>query len=298
MIAAALGFAVMGACSHGLGPRCDWMVVAWVRVTFMFGAMVLLARSSGVKLVAWRPWTLWLRSGAGCISLLGNFYALPRLPVADAVTLSNSYPLWVVLLGVVALRAWPTGPELIGVASGLVGVILIQRPHLAGDGSATWAALLASLATAVSMLGLHRLRGVDARAVVAHFAGVASLAVGAGLLLFRPWAFDRTDQGPTTLSLLLGVCLAGTASQVFLTRAFASGPPATVSVVGLVQVIFALGFDAAIWGRTFSASTLAGFVLVLAPAAWLTTRAGRKRAPAREIAAVAQSGRVASEVTE
>ncbi len=298
MLAAAIGFAVMGACSHGLGPRCDWMVVAWVRVTFMFGAMVLLARGSGVRLVAWKPRTLWLRSGAGCVSLLGNFYALPRLPVADAVTLSNSYPLWVVVIGIVALRAWPTGPELIGVASGLVGVILIQRPHLAGDGSATWAALLASLATAVSMLGLHRLRGVDARAVVAHFAGVASLAVGAGLVFFRPWAFARTDLGPTTLALLLGVCLAGAASQVFLTRAFASGPPATVSVVGLVQVIFALGFDAAIWGRNFSASTLVGFVLVLVPAAWLTIRAGSRQAPRAPIVVAPQSKRVASEVTD
>ena len=84
-------------------------------------------------------------------------------------------------------------------ASGLVGVVLIQQPHLGGDRFAVLVALLSSVSTAVAMMGLHRLRGLDPRAIMAHFAGVASLVAGAWLLLpaRRDGADDaRRDDAP------------------------------------------------------------------------------------------------------
>ena len=132
------------------------------------------------------------------------------------------------------------------------------------------------ISTAVAMLGLHRLRRIDTRAVVAHFAGVASLVSLAWLLLrrhdLRPIALDAT-----TLLMLLGVGVSGTFGQVCLTKAYASGPPGRVSVVGLSQVVFGMAFDVALWGRSLTPATLAGFALVLTLTAWLIARpAGRR----------------------
>src|SRR2546421_455202 len=76
-------------------------------------------------------------------------------------------------------RRLPTAGEALGVVTALVGMVLIQQPHLGGDRFAALVALLSSFATAIAMIGLHRLRGIDARAIVAHFAGVASLFAGA-----------------------------------------------------------------------------------------------------------------------
>jgi drug/metabolite transporter (DMT)-like permease len=59
---------------------------------------------------------------------------------------------------------------------------------------------------------------------------------------------------------------------VFLTKAFAAGPAAKVSVVGLAQVVFGVAFDRVFWGRTFELPTLVGMTLVLAPVAWLMLR--------------------------
>ena len=72
------------------GSRCDWLVVALVRALVMLATAATLARASGSRLAFWRPRTLWVRSLAGSFSLVCNFYALTRLPVADAVTLSTS----------------------------------------------------------------------------------------------------------------------------------------------------------------------------------------------------------------
>jgi drug/metabolite transporter (DMT)-like permease len=289
MISSAFVFAAMGALTHALGSRCDWLTVALVRSAFMFVAAVAVARAAGAKLVLWRPRTLWLRSLVGSFSLVCNFYALTRLPVGDVLTITNTYPLWILALSWLALRERPRPVELAGVACGLAGVALIQRPHLRGDNLAAAVALASSFSTAVAMIGLHRLRGVDARAVVAHFAGVASL-VAAVWLVARDGLGPQAPAsvagggtvtasafpaaGPVTLLLLLGVGVTGTVGQIFLTKAYAAGAPARVAVLGLTQVVFGMGFDVALWHRSLPPASLAGTVLVLAPTAWLLRRAG------------------------
>ena len=279
MFAGALAFAVMGSLTHALGTRCDWALVAFTRVAVMFVAAAALARSSGVRLVVLRPRVLWLRSLAGSTSLLCNFYALAKLPVANALTLSNTYPIWIVAISATFLGQPASFGELAGVGCGLAGVFLIQPPGPDLEGLATAVALLGAIFTALAFAGLHRLGRVDSRAVVAHFAGVASL-VTAGFLLTRPSAFNTSVLQGVTPLLLLGVAASGTVGQLCLTRAYATGSPSRMAAIGLSQVIFALSFDVAFWGRRVAIGPAIGFALVLAPAAWLGTRSRRRLAPA------------------
>ena len=283
MLGCALSLATMAALTHALEPRCDWLVVALVRAIFMLAMTATLARASGSSLVVWRPRTLWVRSLAGSFSLVCNFYALTRLPIADAVTLMNVQPLWIVLISAVVLRRSPTRGEALGVACGLAGVVLIERPHLEGDRLAALVALLSSMSSAVAMLGLHRLRHIDARAVVAHFAGVATVISATWLILRGDLLSARLFEG-STLWLLLGVGVSGTLGQILLTKAYAAGAPAKVAVVGLTQVVFAMGFDVALWNRSLTPAALAGFALVLAPTTWLSIRAARKLTPSPTLA--------------
>ena len=271
MLCGALAFAVMGAFTHALGSRCDWLVVAFLRSIFMFGATVVLARAAGVKLVLFHPPTLWLRSIAGSFSLVCNFYAMAKLPIGDALTLINTYPLWIVLLSGALMRRAPGLTEIAGVACGLLGVALIQQPHLEGGGFAAIVALMSAFSTSISLLGLHRLREVDARAVVAHFAGVASVVSGLCVSL-RPGVINPSLLEPTTLGMLLALAISGTIGQVCLTKAYATGAPTRVSAVGLSQVVFAVLLDVLVWRRIFTPPMLLGIVLVVAPSAWLTSR--------------------------
>jgi drug/metabolite transporter (DMT)-like permease len=244
----------------------------------MLAASITLARMAGAELVVWRPRTLWMRSLAGSFSLVCSFYALTRLPVGDVLTLTNTYPLWIVVLSWASMRKYPRAGDLLRVACGLAGVVLIEQPHLSGDNLAAAVALMSSVSTAVAMIGLHRLREVDARAVVAHFSGVASLVAGAWYVAKWPGGGLPTSTNgldPTTALMLLGVGVSGTIGQVLLTRAYAAGAPARVAVLGLTQIVFGLGLDVLLWHRTLSLPSLAGTVLVLAPTAWLLGISGR-----------------------
>jgi drug/metabolite transporter (DMT)-like permease len=277
MLCGAFCFALMGAATHALGARCDWLVVAFVRAVFMFGIAVTMARLAGARLVVWQPRTLWVRSLAGSFSLVCNFYALSRLPVADALTLSNSYPLWIVLLSALLARRWPAAWELLGVALGLVGVALIEQPKLRGESVAVGVALISAVSTSVALLGLHRLRTVDMRAILAHFAGIGALVSGVGLALRWPSIQGERYDG-LTLVLLLAVAVSGTAGQFCLTRAYSLGRPARLAIVGLSQIVFALGFDIIIWKRSLDLLMILGMLLVVAPSAWLGTVSGRAAA--------------------
>jgi len=198
------------------------------------------------------------------------------MPIADVLTLTNVFPMWVALLSWPLLGERPAKETWLAIAVGMCGVVLVAQPHFSSDdGLAAIVALISSFSTAISMLGLHRLQHVDPRAIVAHFSGVSLTACIAMLLLTPAAPMEGAQFGVDTVLMLLGVGIAATTGQLFLTKAFAAGPPAKVSVVALTQVGFALVFDRIFWDHTLSLLSLAGIVLVMAPTAWLLVTQGR-----------------------
>jgi drug/metabolite transporter (DMT)-like permease len=226
------------------------------------------------------PRALWVRSLAGSAGVLCAFYALMHLPISTALTLSNTVPVWVALLAWPVLGERPAAGVWLAIAAGVCGIALIQKPAAGGDALAGLLAVGNALATAVAMLGLNRLGGLDARAVVVHFSGVSTVITLAFLLLSRGAADYAPLGDPATLSLLGGVGLAGTLGQLAMTKAFALGSAPRVSVVGLMQIVFAVLFDLLLWQRPFDFLTLAGILLVVAPSGWLMFHQPvRKQAP-------------------
>ncbi len=276
MLSGALAFSVMATLSHALGASCHWLVIATARTGLALLFTLLMTLAAGGHLVFLRPATLWVRSIAGSVSLLCTFFALTRMPVADVLTLTNVFPIWIALLSWPVLGERPTGPTWAAIAVALVGVVLVEQPHFAEDQSLPAVmALVSSMSTAVSMLGLHRLQGIDPRAIVVHFSAVSLLAC-LGALGFASDANLSLGQFESrALSMLSGVGLCATIGQIYLTKAFAAGPPAKVSVVALTQVVFALVLEKLFGDHQFGVVTLAGMVLVMAPTAWLLVSQGQ-----------------------
>ncbi|HEX8290581.1 MAG TPA: DMT family transporter [Pyrinomonadaceae bacterium] len=277
MLLSSLAFASMGALSHLAGERCDWHIVAAARSSVAFLLTLALSVLSGVRLVLFRPAVLWMRSVAGSLGVLFAFYALTHLPVSTSLTLSNTVPLWVTLLAWPVLGHRPGASVWVAVGAGLAGIVLIQRPEATGDRLAAALALANAFSTSISMIGLNRLAGVDARAVVTHFSGVATVFTLAFLLA----SGGRVDYAPLrdagVLALLFGVGLTATIGQLAMTKAFALGSPSRVSVVGLMQIVFALLFDLLLWRRHFGPPVVLGIALVVGPSAWLMLRSPLRR---------------------
>jgi drug/metabolite transporter (DMT)-like permease len=269
MLLGSVAFAVMAALAHALRDRCDWQVIALARAALQLMCAVGLARIAGVRLVLAAPKLLWLRSLAGSVSMVCMFYAYTRLPVSDVFTLTNTFPLWVALLSWPLLHRPPSVRLWLALASAMVGVVLMQPPDFAERNLATLAALASSVFTAIAMLALNRLGELDARAIVAHFSGVALVCCASALLLFERAALSGQSWDVVSVLFLLGVGLSAVTYQLLLTKAFTAGEAVRVSIVNLTQIVFALVFDVFLFGHTFSGVALLGMTLVVAPTVWL-----------------------------
>lgn len=279
MIFGAFSFATMGALSHLAGDYFSWQIIALARAFVAFIFSLIIALSSGVRLVLFKPAALWLRSLVGSLGILMAFYALTHLPISTAITLSNTFPVWVTLLAWPLLGIRPSPSVWLALIIGIIGVIIIQQPHWSGSKAAVLAALGNAFSTSISMIGLNRLRRVDSRAIVTHFSGVASvICLIYFLLADAAYEPARVADKPHLL-LLVGVGLTGTFGQLGMTRAFALGHPSKVAVVGLTQIVFAALFDLLLWKHRFDTLTICGMVLIIAPTAWLLIHSPLRRTP-------------------
>lgn len=274
MLCGCFSFAWMGEFAGQLGRmHCDWRIVALARSSIAFLLAICFARLAGAKLVLFEPRVLWLRSIAGSISLLCTFYALTQVRPCEVLTLTNTFPIWVALLSWPLLRVRPGLSVWLAAGCGVLGVLVMQLVHADGESNlgqrlAAPLALISALTSAIAMLGLNRLKGLDPWAIVAHFSGVAMLFVLAAWLLGPPLPYHQLLDDRVVVRLV-GVGAAATFGQLCLTRAFTAGEPARVSIVGLVQILFAAGLDLLFNDHPFGLLTLAGMALVMAPTAWM-----------------------------
>jgi len=210
MVLGSFALAAMGAIAHRLRGSCDWQVIVLARVCLQLLLAGLLAYLAGVSLVFWKPGILWVRSIAGSLGMVCMFYAYTRLPVAEVLVLNNLFPIWVALLSWPLLKQFPSPAVWLAVASATTGVVLMQQPRLLEGNLASLAALASSLCTAIAMIALNRLQGIDSRAIIVHFSAVAvlmcvvsyvPLALGGDTATTIPAAFP--ENAPQTDGIIL-----------------------------------------------------------------------------------------------
>jgi drug/metabolite transporter (DMT)-like permease len=275
MFAGACFFACMAILTQQLAGGVSWQTIALVRTSVALVIASGLTWFAGVPFVFFRPATLWLRSLSGSCSLVLTFYALTHTQsLSQVLVLTNMFPIWVALLSWPMLGEAPRWDAWLAIACGIAGVVLIKQPAVLHGEWALFAATAASFTTSLAMLGLHRLQHLDARSIVAHFSAVSVLFCLAAMWLLPLEHSHSALAEPRVLVLLLGVGVTATIGQLFLTKAFATGSPAKVSVVGLSQI----GITALV--DTFNEqyltwTTVSGMLLIMLPTAWLLLSSDR-----------------------
>jgi len=282
MVLSAVAFALMSACGHAVREDFSWQTIALARAGLVLLFALVLTWISGTKLVFFRPKSLWLRSLAGSTSLLFSFYAITRIPVTDFLTITHMYPIWVALMSWPLLGERPGTDVWISIFTGLIGVQLISQAHFEEGNLASLAALASSFTSALSVIGMHRVKQVDARAIVVHFSAVALVFVAIAMLVAPDSPAPRAPDTAAWFKLV-GVGLAATIGQVFMTKAFAAGSPSRVAIAGLTQVGFGMICDVIFFGKTFDGLRLLGIAMVMTPTIWLViTRNRNQKAKVQE----------------
>ena len=264
MIASCFLFACMGVCVKlASGAFSTGEIVFWRGLVSMM-MMVGLAASRGIGLKT-PHWKMHLsRSVSGSIALGCYFFAIGLLPLATAVTLNYTSPLFVALVLALFFGERLRGLAMLAILAGFAGVALLLRPTLQPD---QWLGALAGLASGalaslayVSLRELGRAGEPEVRTV--FWFSVMTSAMGLA------WALAGELHRPDGLQLatLLGVGLFGGLAQLAMTRSYRYGRTVVSANLSYATVIFASLFGMLLWDEIMPASSWFAVGLIVAGA--------------------------------
>jgi drug/metabolite transporter (DMT)-like permease len=280
IVAAGLAFSLMGVCVKYATAFTAAELVFWRSLGTLALCWVLCARQ-GITVRTTRFGMHTHRGVAGFTSLFMFFYALTELPVATAMSLSYTSPLFVALLWTVLTRVRPNAALIASLAIGFLGTALLLRPSLGAD---QWKPAMVCVTSAafasVAFWNVQQLVRVDEPVprVVFYFALFST--VGAFVWMVpHAWHVPSRDDAWS----LAGVIVFGTAGQVMLTEAYGKGRPLVAAALSYSGVVFSAVLGTIVLGENLPLIAWAGIALIVA-AGMIALRYGPGGPPAETAA--------------
>jgi S-adenosylmethionine uptake transporter len=262
MVVASFLFACMGVCVKLAAGRYSAAEIVFYRSAISLALMSGLIRLRGVPMRTPYLRLQLTRGAVGFVSLLLFFYAIALLPLATAVTLNYTSPLFLAAFLTFAGAQRPRGGFFGVLLTGFVGVAILLQPTLSQE---QWLGGLIGLGSGIGAgLAYYNVRELGERGepetrTVFYFALVSS--VGA-ILWMQAHEFHRVDlQGGL---LLLGVGVFATLAQMAMTRAYRRGRAMVSASLAYSAVVFASLFGVIFWGEHLGASSWLAIALVIA----------------------------------
>ncbi|GIX36309.1 MAG: membrane protein [Lysobacteraceae bacterium] len=268
MVAAAVLFGLMVVtirlASHSMHP----FQVAFLRNLFgLVFALPLLARAGWGLLRTQRLGLYFLRCSIGIVSMLCGFWAIAHLPLAQAVAISYSTPIFITIGAVLVLGEVVRARRWTAVIAGFLGVLVVVRPGLEGFSLASLVALVAAVASAmvaISIKVLSRTEPVDAIVLYTTLIWVPLS------LLPALWVWVWPSPWGWLWGGLAGAL--GTAAHWFWTRALRAGEASALTPISFLQLPVVAALAWWLFDEKPDAWTLCGSLIIFASTAYIARR--------------------------
>jgi len=278
MIIATVAFAVTHALSKWLVGSYPVGQVMFSRslVGFVGCALVLLPLH-GTSVFATRiPAAHWARGLSQSISQTFSVLAFSLMPLASAIAINFSAPLWTALVAIIWLKE-RAGPVRWGaLLAGFVGVLIVANPGLdsftLGASFALLNAIMLGTVT-VAVRGMTRTESVNTLLIWQ----LATVLVFHSLLL----AFGVKLPSLRDLSLFVMCGLANLVGQVFWTKALMLAPATAVSPFFYFMLVWAAAIGFFVWGSVPTPALMAGSCIVVASGLFLLWHEAQAKKSAR-----------------
>lgn len=261
MLVAALGFAIMGALVKIGAQKFSSAELVFYRS--LFGLVFIWAftyhhkRSLSSPLLGKHI----SRSLVGFVALILFFYAIANLPLATAITLNYTSPLFVALLSTILLKEKAKKSLLLALIIGFSGVVLLLKPTLNND---NWFAglmgLLSGFGAGLAYIYVKQLGQAnepDWRTVF-YFTLISTFCAGFWMLFDHFNAVNWHD-----LPVLLGLGLTATIAQLALTRAYRTGHVLVVASLAYTTILLASLLGMLLWHEHLSLDAWLAIALII-----------------------------------
>lgn len=182
-----------------------------------------------------------MRAILGTIGILGNFYAVDHLVLADASILNKMSPFFAVIFSFLILKEKVTVPQAVMVAGAFLGSMFVVKPTFANmDLVPSLLGLMGGMCAGAAYTMVRKLgiQGEKGPFIVFFFSAFSCTVT-------LPWLiFDYHPMSSTQLVILLLAGLSAAGGQFSITAAYCYAPAKEISVYDYSQIIFsaALGF--------------------------------------------------------
>ena len=228
-------------------------------VAFFFALAVMKKNHIGFSGKKSNLLPLILRSAFGTAGILGNFYAVDHLVLADASMLNKMSPFFAIVFSAFILKERVRPFQAFAVGGAFLGSLLIIKPTVAG--MEMFPAILGFLGglgagAAYTMVRYLSERGEKGPLIVCFFSGFSCLAT----LPFLIFGYHPMSGRQLAILLLAGLSAAG--GQFAITAAYSYAPAREISVYDYSQIIFSAGFGYLVFGQIPDLLSWLGYLVI------------------------------------
>jgi len=213
-----------------------------------------------------RPWLLFVRTAINLLSWVLFFTGLKNLPLATAIALFFSFPIFLAILSVPILGEKVGVRRSVAILVGFVGVLFITNPSAGIE----WPMLLmlgAAIGWAI-VASMTRVLGETENTSTVLFYTL----LGFALTMFVPqfWFWQTIDWN--TLLLIAIVAFFGVIAQFCLTKAYAIASPSLIAPFEYTALIWAAVLGYMLWGDIPDFNAMIGTGLIVASGLYIIHR--------------------------
>jgi drug/metabolite transporter (DMT)-like permease len=262
MLLSILLFSLMDATVKWLGATYPTTQIMFFRCAVaLIPVLIIIRLRGGIGILRTRQKKLHLLRSLMGVSAMGlAFYAFSLMPLAEAVSILHTAPLFMTALSVlllhetVGIRRWSA------VLLGFTGMLLVVRPGSGMFESGSLFMLAAAFLIGCTTIVIRHLSKSDDPVCITFYFTVTGVIVSLLGLVFQGW----TPPPASDLALLMLIGLLGGLAQYLMTLSYQRLAIAIVSPLKYLTIVFSGVIGYLIWGDIPDLQSLCGIALIIA----------------------------------
>lgn len=271
MTASTVLFGLMAVCIRLASKQLHAFEIAFFRNFFGFiFTLPLLFRHGPGLLRTHKLGLYFFRCCIGVVSMLSGFWAIAHLPLAQAIAISYSTPIFVTIGAVFFLGEIVRARRWAAVVVGFLGVIVLMHPGTDDFRMASLVAVLAALMSATAAINIKFLSRTEKPDAIVLWTTMlwVPLSLGPALL------FWKMPVGITWLWIVMAGFL-GTSAHMCWTRALGLADASLLTPISFGQVIVVGVLGWWLFDESVTAWTVTGAAIIFASNGYIAHREAR-----------------------
>ena len=250
----------------------DYPLGELLLLRYLFASMIfltILLYTSGLQgFASKRPLDHGIRSVSGVLSLSLFYFAITRIPIADATAIAYAAPIFITVLSIFLLGESIGMQRWVSVIVGFFGVLLIARPAGGSWDVGVIAAAVSAFAGAIVAIYLRKLSSSEKPATIGTYYNSLGTLICLVWVLFSGWVSPREQD----LILLSGFALACGIQQWLLTVSFRYAEASLLAPFEYLAMVFAAIVGFLFWNEIPVLTTWIGAAFIAGSGLYIFVR--------------------------